>query len=187
MICEICKKNPATIHIQEIINKQKKSINICQECAAKKSNADGALDGMNLAKFIYNIASQAVEGNQDNSETQEIPDAPSLDLKMKCPHCGWTSDNFAKNGRLGCEDCYHTYGELLSPALKNMHKGIIHVGKKPGGSENAERDGFSAISRIAELQKDLEDCVRKEEFEKAAFLRDEIINLKKSIEKESQP
>ena len=35
MLCQICKANPATIHIQEIVNGQTNTLHICPECAKK--------------------------------------------------------------------------------------------------------------------------------------------------------
>ena len=31
MLCQICNKNPATIHVQEIINGEKKVFHLCGE------------------------------------------------------------------------------------------------------------------------------------------------------------
>ena len=37
MLCQICKKNPATVHVQEIVNGEKRIMHFCAECAEKKS------------------------------------------------------------------------------------------------------------------------------------------------------
>ena len=41
MLCQICKANPATIHIQEIVNGQTNTLHICAECAKKRNLAEG--------------------------------------------------------------------------------------------------------------------------------------------------
>ena len=41
MLCQICKANPATIHIQEIVNDETNTLHICAECAKKRNLAEG--------------------------------------------------------------------------------------------------------------------------------------------------
>lgn len=178
MICDICHKNEATIHIQEIVENQKKTVNICQECATKKSSAENILDGLNLAKFFYNISSQNPQQKKSGKENELFNSLPS------CGKCGWNGVKFSETGRLGCAECYNTFKKVLIPALKNMHKGSIHVGKKPGSSSvGADKENGTMLLRIMELQKQLEECILREEFEKAAGLRDKINNLKKKSKK----
>ncbi|MFN3551429.1 MAG: hypothetical protein ACK4WJ_06450, partial [Endomicrobiia bacterium] len=47
MICDICKKNNATIFITEIINNEKKELHLCYECAANLG-LKGILKELNL-------------------------------------------------------------------------------------------------------------------------------------------
>ena len=179
MICDICNKNEATIHIQEIVDNQKKTVNICQGCAAKKASGENLLDGLNLAKFFYNISSQTAPATKKNGKDNEL-----FKALPTCVKCGWNGAKFSETGRLGCAECYNTFKQVLIPALKNMHKGSMHVGKRPASSpEGAEKDNGTVLLRIMELQKQLEEYILREEFEKAAGLRDKINNLKKKSKK----
>ena len=57
MLCEICHKNEATIHIQEIIGGQKKSMHLCSSCAAAKQQGEGlGFDPFNLAGLLYKLS-----------------------------------------------------------------------------------------------------------------------------------
>jgi protein arginine kinase activator len=176
MICEICNKKEATIHIQEIVNSQKKSIHICQECASKKKGANGLLNGLNLADILYNISTNIptpIETQISNADHKVEP-APLL----TCGKCGWSTVKFSEKGRLGCADCYNVFKDILTLAFKNMHKGTMHVGKRPGiPSKEADEDTRNAIE-LMKLQKQLEEHILREEFEKAAELRDMIASLK---------
>ena len=59
MLCEICKKNPATIHIQELIAGSKKSLHICVKCAEKKANIPLHFDGdFDFTEMLYNLTEQ---------------------------------------------------------------------------------------------------------------------------------
>ena len=89
---------------------------------------------------------------------------------LKCPACGFTQADFKKTGRLGCADCYTTFGEGLEGLLKSMHKGTKHVGKVPQPLQQ-HKDYQEKLNR---LQKQLEKAIGDEDFEQAALLRDEI-------------
>jgi len=177
MICELCKKNQATIHIQEIVEGKKKALHICTECAAKKSHDDTFLKGFNLAEMLYNLTGQ-MEFPFANEE--QAPAGGDSQMLLSCHICGWDSDKFRKTGRLGCSNCYNAFKELLEPALKNMHKGSLHVGKKPGGG--ASNESGRIMLELMNLQKELEDLVQREEYEKAAIIRDKINELKKQMD-----
>lgn len=179
MICSICKKNPATIHIQEIINGEKKSMHICAECAAQKSKNDPAFQGINLAEMLYNLSGQ-IELPDPNNTEEDKTEENRPQVTLTCSSCGWDTNKFRKTGRMGCANCYNTFMEILSPALKNMHKGTMHVGKRPGGGAGAETAAL--MMEIMGLQKELEELVQREEYEKAAVLRDKINELKTRAE-----
>jgi len=175
MLCKICNKNPATIHIQEIVNGEKKTLHICADCASKKSKEDPVLQGFNLAEMLYSLSGQA--GAQEGEKQDQAKDGEDAVLPLTvCPKCGWDSARFRKTGRLGCSNCYSVFEEILLPALANMHRGSFHVGKAPGlsgGSDSGRR-----MLELMKLQKELEEHVRREEFEKAAELRDKINALR---------
>jgi protein arginine kinase activator len=176
MICEVCNKNEATIHIQEIVNSQKKSLHICQDCASKKKGANSLLNGLNLADILYNISANIPAPEKSPADGADQSIAPSS--VITCEKCGWSTVKFREKGRLGCAECYNVFKDILSLAFKNMHKGTMHVGKRPGvPSRETDEDTRNAIE-LMKLQKQLEEHILREEFEKAAELRDKIASLK---------
>ena len=100
----------------------------------------------------------------------------SADLRnvRTCPTCGYTERNFEKTGRLGCPDCYETFKATLNSVLKRMHRGTQHVGKIPSSIEGTK----VMQNRINYLEEGLQDAIRKEHFEEAAGMRDEIQSLR---------
>ena len=179
MLCDICKINEATIHVQEINQGKKKSLNICTHCASEHNISDKEIEGFNLAEILYNLSSQMLNNNPNDSDDNESPGLEHPDLiegvsHLKC-NCGWDTAKFRETGRLGCAECYNVFAPLLRDALKSMHKGTFHIGKYPG--THIDENGKVAM-KIMSLQKELEECVKKEEYEKAAKLRDAINKLK---------
>lgn len=183
MICKLCNKNPATIHIQEIVNGEKKTLHICAECAAKKAQDDPVLQGFNLADMLYSLSGQEGEAPEQGGKgaPQQEQDEPSAQVHV-CPKCGWDDARFRKSGRLGCAQCYEVFSEVLAPALSNMHRGKLHVGKAPGADNARRGEAGRLMLELASLQKELDGLVKREEYEKAADLRDRIASLKGRIE-----
>ncbi len=181
MLCHICHQNPATIHIQEFINGEKKTLHICAKCAAAKASGDSALNPFNLAELIYNISEKiqipGLEPISDETDEEEV----ELDAsKIVCKTCGWTIEKMRQSGgRLGCADCYKAFAELLKPSLEKLHRGTMHVGKKPSGDRSGSPQQMLEMLR---LQKELQELVMREEYEMAADIRDQIKKLKEEME-----
>ena len=68
MLCQICNKNPATIHVQEIINGEKKVFHLCGECASKKAETEPILQSFNLAEMLYNFTNEKAAESADAPE-----------------------------------------------------------------------------------------------------------------------
>jgi protein arginine kinase activator len=68
----------------------------------------------------------------------------------------------------------------LSMAIKAMHHSTQHVGKIPAHEGIQTR----LKSQIARLQKDLDAAISREDYEKAAQVRDEISAARKQAEEE---
>ncbi|MDX1675880.1 MAG: UvrB/UvrC motif-containing protein, partial [Longimicrobiales bacterium] len=73
--------------------------------------------------------------------------------------------------RLGCSHCYVTFDAHLRGLFRRLHGGTQHVGKiyLPPDPSEAER-----TEQLSRLRRKLTVAVEKEEFERAAELRDQI-------------
>jgi len=100
------------------------------------------------------------------------PTIPKKEELQTCLSCGQTYRSFKESGRLGCASCYDAFEERLLPLLKKVQKGDRHIGKRPLGLAEPSRE-----ERLVELRKDLQRAITREEFERAARLRDEIRDL----------
>lgn len=185
MKCDICKKNEATIHIQEIMNGKKKNLNICSSCASEKNIAESNIDGFNLSEILYNLSSQMMNASQEHQEENledELSDESiiSQHAGVVCSKCGWNTARFRETGRLGCANCYKVFEPVLRNAIANMHKGNIHLGKHP---KTVEGSNAEMAMKLMSLQKELEQHVKREEYEEAAKIRDRINDLKKGNKK----
>ncbi|MFQ5952437.1 MAG: UvrB/UvrC motif-containing protein [Candidatus Omnitrophota bacterium] len=167
MKCDICSKNEATVHLTEIIDGNVTKLHICDKCAKEKG------EEMQSHFGLTDLLSSLMDFE---------PTMPKSRIKkstaVKCPSCGMTYYDFQKIGRLGCGKCYETFGKKLTELLKKIHGSDRHVGKAPFKKQKV-RKGKKDLGR---LKKELEELVKKEEFEKAAVLRDRIKELEEKNE-----
>src|ERR1041384_5122676 len=163
MLCDICKKNVATVHLTQMVEEKTKKVDLCEACSKEKGVDDPT--GFSLADLLLGLGA-----------AQEIAQA-AAGSDLRCPSCGFTQADFKKAGRLGCSECYTTFSEGLESLLKTMHKWTKHVGKVPHSLQQS-RD---LADRLKTLQKKLEKAVADEDFEQAAQTRDEIKTTKEKL------
>jgi len=171
MNCSVCHKNEATIHLTEIINNQVIKMHLCEECAKKKGIDVGeGFPHFSLADLLAGLTDLGFESPL------------KIAKKISCPTCGLTDSDFRENGRLGCSDCYQTFSKQLAPLLKRIHGSPYHTGKKlipivSTGQEKVSGEDKRIKETIASLQKELKEAIKKEEYERAAEIRDQLHKL----------
>src|SRR5690242_4449976 len=143
MLCDICKKNVATVHLTQMVEGKTKKVDLCESCSKEKGVDDPT--GFSLADLLLGLGA-----------AQEMAQASTSDLR--CPSCGFTQADFKKAGRLGCADCYSTFAEGLESLLKTMHKGTKHIGKVPQSLKRSQ----DLSDRLKSLRKKLEKAVADE-------------------------
>ena len=158
MLCDVCGKNPATVHLTEIIDDQMNELHLCEECAHEKSAA------MEQQFGLSDLLAGMAEVSKPTAKELETP-------AVKCPTCGLSYADFKKIGRLGCGECYTVFRKYLAPLLKRIHGSTQHSGKSP---LNITVKGTKKRIDIQELRLRLQKAIEEEEFEEAARLRDQI-------------
>jgi protein arginine kinase activator len=166
MLCNICGKKEATVHLTEIINDQMTKLNLCEDCAREKGAE--MEEHFGLSELLAGLTDMGGAVEQGSGVT------------TKCQNCGMTYQNFRKLGRLGCSVCYDTFKKELSPLLKRIHGSDRHVGKVPLKGGKTIKD----TRTLQDLKMQLEKAIQTEEFEEAAKLRDKIRDLEAKRSKE---
>ena len=82
--------------------------------------------------------------------------------------------------KFGCPDCYEVFREDLSHLFRKIHGSDIHRGARP---RNACGDVVSPEG-LGSLRKELQEAVEKEEYERAAVIRDRIREIEECHEGE---
>lgn len=158
MICQRCGKRPAEVQYTEMVGGHKTMQWLCSECAREA----GLLVSLKLHPMAPSAAAKLLTGSKS---------APSI---PKCPECGTDGESLRRTGLLGCPNCYEVFSSQLEPLLRSVHHAVEH-------NPRAERDDpVSRLERILEsLRRELSESVRREEFERAASIRDEIRRYEK--------
>lgn len=165
--CSQCKK-PSKVIYKEIVGNTINCTQMCSDCP---------------------ILEQKLHGVPPKSSVAEAPS--EAEAHLYCGTCH-TSLNEVKMGNpLGCMECYSVFGDVLISQLieenkipLHLKKGLnlrknqpIHIGKSPGKPVIMPSAG-----QLIALNEALNEAVKKENFEEAAWIRDQIKALKEKKE-----
>lgn len=165
MICQNCNFMEANVRFTQIINGNKAEMYLCENCAAEKG-----LKGIEIPFGINDFLSSFISMNAMPS-AQYMPAVKSI---RACKTCGMEYDEFLKSGRLGCVNCYSTFGNKLNGLVKKLHGNVAHKGKVPGAKQGDEKKQPTQIESLKQM---LTKAIEREEYEQAARIRDEIRKL----------
>lgn len=158
MMCEDCHQNKATVHFTQIVNDETETFHLCQDCAKARGLKTTPVSAqMPLNDFLSEMGAPIF--------------TKATNANVSCPRCGCSFRQFRKTGRLGCAHCYVTFEEEMRALLRKIHGSNEHVGideaESVGPMEESEE-------RLLGLRRQLREAVEREEYERAAELRDEI-------------
>lgn len=156
MICDLCKKNPASLFLEAVGKDGKRKINLCLQCAAARGIAAPvpSPDAKNLASIFTEI------DERDNKNDED-----SLRL---CPVCGRSLLEIRKNGTTGCPECYEIFKSEITEEMKKHDIFGRYTGTMPKRLSSFR----NALTDRADLQAKLDEAVKNENYEKAAIYRD---------------
>ncbi len=169
MICNICGTKEATVHLTEISNGQMVEVHICESCAEEKGTEFKTY--FNFGDLLANVPG-----------LEDILESSGKKTPLVCKSCGMAYEEFGKNGRLGCADCYDAFRKPLAAVIKQVQRSGYHVGKKPLKITKGVRN----VHDLRQLQERLRKSVETEAFEEAACLRDEIKQMEDKVTKKGK-
>jgi protein arginine kinase activator len=154
--CSECKK-PIVVRYTEIVGESVIETSMCVDCPL-------------LAKRLFGSQSSVT--------------APGMQINASgsicCGNCGTSWESVKTGSALGCSDCYGVFGDLIlaelmtatkiSSKINTSKKAMpIHIGRSPG--ESLE---ISPSLRLLALNEALKETLSREDYEQAAWLRDQI-------------
>lgn len=149
-ICEKCQKRKVEVELVEIIDGEKKLKKLCKICAHEEAT------GVSMSPIL-----------PVKKEKEEVGEENKI-----CPNCGLSLFEFFKKTKVGCEYCYEAFGEPIIKLIQKIHGDTVHKGKKYTPKYRVTRE-----FKMRVLERALKDAVEREEFERAAKLRDMLKSL----------
>lgn len=155
--CGHCKK-PITVIYKEMLDALVTCNEMCATCPI-------------LEQKLHGYSSQ-ITSHESHAETG-----------MCCGNCRTTLESIKMGNPLGCSECYAVFADILVTELtstekipiqllkttKNRKNQPLHLGKTPNKSVK-----IPSSNRLVVLNEALNDALKKENYEQAAWLRDQI-------------
>jgi len=167
--CSECKK-PIAVCYTEIIGNTITRTSMCADCPE-------------LQRRLHGVSAH---GPGDDAQKEAA-------TGLACGNCGTTLQSLRVGIPLGCSACYEVFddvllGEMIAaekiPArLATAKKSApVHIGRAPG-----QRPELNPSLRLLALDEALNETLKKEDYEQAAWLRDQIKALTNNPEKLEPP
>jgi len=165
--CGECKK-PICIHYTEMVDKSITHTSMCQDCPE-------------LRKRLHGLSSSTGPGQS------------GYEAELACGNCGTTLEVLRTGTPLGCSVCYEVFDDSIIHELFAAQKiparivsakrsSPIHIGRVPG-----EIREINPTMRLLALNEALTETLKREDYEQAAWLRDQIKALTDETGEENDP
>jgi protein arginine kinase activator len=149
--CSNCKKE-ATVNYTEIVGKTISRYTMCSECPVLQHHLHGSLN------------------EEMNEETK---------TGVCCGNCGTILGDIQMGNLMGCPECYNVFTDTISIDLNSVlddntpsSSKTLHIGRGPGETLKA-----CPSTRLLALNEALNETLAREDYEQAAWLRDQIKDI----------
>lgn len=141
--------------MKRIINGSAAEVHLCSDCARSLGYGEAFSGfGLGFGELLGELLSKG-DGTASG---------------VGCHSCGKTFDEIARDGKMGCADCYGVFYDKLMPYINRIHGRASYMGTKPESGENSNL-------HLNSLRNDLKNAIEEQNFELAAQLRDRIAEL----------
>jgi protein arginine kinase activator len=165
--CTECKR-PIKILYTEMVGEKATHIGMCEICPVLQNKLRGTPEGAKAISFSN-------EGNGG----------------LVCGECGTTLETIRMGNAVGCSVCYEVFGDTLFMELiqlqkipkkaRDQSKSLpLHIGRGPG-----EVQELSPSIKLLALNEALNETLIREDYEQAAWLRDQIKSLTEENDKKN--
>lgn len=163
--CSECQR-PATVRYTEVVEGHRTELMMCHECPVLHRKLHG-------------------------SGPQEVKPSGGVDRAagICCGQCGTTLEEVRTGSPLGCSECYEAFADVIVfelVAARRISSRLevtpsarvpLHIGRQPG-----EASVMNPQVKLVALHEALEETLRREDYEQAAWLRDQIKQLEQNLD-----
>ena len=180
MICDNCGKNEVEVLIKQVINQEIRNLNLCRSCAEELGFTPPVMPSITISFSLADGAGKKRKIRKPVPRKKEtLPDT------LCCSACDTKFSTFREEGLLGCPKCYEAFRSPLGAFLQktqgseshwiasDIFKDICLVADK----EEFEADDAGNAEDITRLRLEMYEAVAREDYERAAELRDLLAPL----------
>jgi protein arginine kinase activator len=180
MVCDNCGKNEVEVLLKQVINNEVRYIHLCRACAEEMGFISSTVPSITISFSISEDVLKQRKSRKIQPKKKEAIDA------LSCPSCGMKFMSFRESCLLGCPACYEAFRFPLGAFLQKtqgaeshwvgtsgMFKDIGLLSEEITGAEEKK----SGDESIARLKFELNEAVAREDYERAAQLRDMLVPL----------
>jgi protein arginine kinase activator len=190
MLCDNCGKNEVEVLIRQVIDEEVKNLSLCRSCAEKMGFISPLIPSITISFSI----GESPPKQRKIRKTQTKRREQSLE-SMCCPTCGSNFSSFRETGILGCPDCYEAFRAPLGIFLHKTQGAESHWVASDAFSEIGVTDGNHQMNIVVEkeetkgnitrLRLEMNEAISREDYERAAQLRDILAPLVGSMDKKN--
>jgi protein arginine kinase activator len=158
---------------QFVVNGKASEWNLCPACAQEQGASLLETHGFPLGPSPFQSLAELIARLAVEAATRQRRREPP-----PCPGCGLAHAEFLARGRFGCARCYDAFSPTAAALLQKIHGHDRHEGLPYGGPASASVSKNPPERETQTLQRQLKEAVEKEDFERAADLRDKIKHLR---------
>lgn len=166
--CTECRK-PIAVFYTEIIGESITQTCMCSDCPVLRHKLHGT------------------------PHTERVSGQGDVGAGLACGNCGTTLEAIRMGTPLGCEVCYEVFDDILIPEMlagnripvriaTSKKTTPVHIGRAPG-----EMQEINPSLRLLALNEALKEMLKTEDYEQAAWLRDQIKELTEKTEPTTPP
>lgn len=154
MLCDRCHGREATVHMTQIINGHRTECHLCPACATEMRVMDRAEEWLNKDWFRSPLESFFGGFGRHTFLPGEPAIYPSFTESLRAP-----------------QDAYEAFREKIRPDFQK-----VKMEKQIKGKEIPVETEITDTER-SRLEKDMKSCIAREDYERAAIIRDQIKKL----------
>ena len=181
MICDNCGKNEVEVLIKQVMNQEIRNLNLCRSCAEELGFTSPVMPSITIS---FSMA----DGSQKKRKIRKpLPrKKETLSDSLSCSACDTKFSAFREEGLLGCPKCYEEFRSPLGAFLQKTQGSESHwiasdifkdIGLVSGKGEFEPDDEAGNAEDITRLRLEMYEAVAREDYERAAELRDQLAPL----------
>jgi protein arginine kinase activator len=178
MLCSNCGKREVEVLIKQVVNNEVHNLSLCRVCAEEMGFISPDIPSITISFSL----GEPEASDQKRVRRIRLDKKESAYDALVCGSCGTTYSEFRVSGLLGCPGCYESFRFPLGARFQREQGAESHwsgsesfaeigVMKDMAEAADIERVKNERRANIDRLRHEIEDAVSREEYERAAELK----------------